>query len=70
MRRIKQIINALMDIGRDPTKELATAWTAVANGTTVTQEQINLLDRVMSGVLLMAEEAKGRPAKAEGEAQS
>lgn len=69
MKRIKQIINALMDIGRDPTKELATAWTAMG-ASTATQEQVNLLDRVMSGVLLMAEEAKGRPAKAETEAQS
>lgn len=69
MKRIKQIIEALKVLSRTPSAVINDAWekirSAVEPGATpFTDEQLTLVDNIMSAVFGLAQEME-RPAKAE-----
>lgn len=60
MKRIKQIIESFLNLGRDPHEEISAAWNRivdVAKGA-ATKEDIFLIQRVVAGALDQATEMK------------
>lgn len=70
MKRIKQIIESFLNIGRDPNVEIASAWArVVASATAASEADLALVDRIIAGALQQSTEMKTK-AKAESEARS
>lgn len=71
MKRIKQIIESFLNIGRDPGVAISSTWARVAaSASTASQEDLALIDRLVGGVLQQAAEMKSKQAKADCESQS
>lgn len=68
MKRIKQIIEALKVLSRTPSAVINDAWEKIRNAvepgaTPFTDEQMTLVDNIMSAVVGLAQEME-KPAKA------
>lgn len=71
MKRIKQIIESFLNIGRDPGVAISSTWARVAaSASTSSQEDLALIDRLVGGVLQQAAEMQARTAKSVAEAKS
>lgn len=71
MKRIKQIIESFLNIGRDPNVEIASAWARITlSASSATESDIALIDRVVAGVLQHATELKAKTSKAASEVAS
>lgn len=62
MKRIKQIIESFLNIGRDPSKEIQAAWHEVVSTSTAKPEAVGLIDRLVGGVLQQAMEMQRKGA--------
>lgn len=59
MKRIKQIIESFLNIGRDPVAEISSAWARVASGSSSTNAgDLALIDRIVAVAMQQAEEMK------------
>jgi hypothetical protein len=71
VKRIKQIIESFLNIGRDPGVAISSTWARVAaSASTSSQEDLALIDRLVGGVLQQAAEMQARTAKSVAEAKS
>lgn len=73
MKRIKQIIESFLNIGRDPSAEIASSWARVAaTASSANAGDLALIDRLVAGVLQQAAEMKRKGDKpaTESEAKS
>lgn len=59
MKRIKQIIESFLNIGRDPSAAITSAWGRVAaSASTAEHDDLALIDRLIAGTVQQAEEMK------------
>ena len=70
MKRIKQIIESFLNIGMDPNRAIASAWARVAaSASTANQDDVVLLDLIISGVLQQAREMQQKTSKSPADAE-